>query len=391
MTQMHPSCDGHRRMHPRLRIEPARDPVLCFMTVTQHFCASYLEARCKFLEAARQRGAALNSFFHPSRVGPTGEPLAVDVAVLGNDTAERVLMIVSATHGVEGYAGSGCQVHYLNNELTRSPSVKVVLVHAINPYGFAYNRRTNEDNIDLNRNFIDFATPPPINPQYSEYAKRFLPAGGALTDYERAAARLADEARLRGGYQFLKTALQPGQYAHPDGLYYGGTTASWSNTIFMQICRRHLSQARRGAVLDVHTGLGAHGVGELIFMRQDSAQKYAHHFTAPVSCAGGKTSVSAGVKGPLVNAACDEIAGEVAIGCALEFGTVPVEDNTSAMIFENWTHRWLTPAHPLHQQSSQRLKDTYYCDSTAWKQSVIDRFTEITHQLHDCLDCVAAG
>jgi hypothetical protein len=362
-------------------------PVMSLMIETEHFSSSYREARTKFLAAAQRRSAAIESFLHPALRGPTAEQLAMDVAVLGNKAAQRVLMIVSGTHGVEGYAGSGCQTHFLHSDLcsTLAESVRLVLVHAVNPFGFAYDRRTNEDNIDLNRNFIDFSTPPPVNPDYADYSARFLPKGGELADYEQAAATLDAESRARGGYQFLKKVLQPGQYAVPDGLYYGGAGPSWSNTTFMQICRRHLPDARRAAILDIHTGLGPHGVGELIFMRQDAAEKYAHYFTAPVSCAGGKTSVSAGVKGPLVNAACDEMRAEMAIGCALEFGTVPVEENTQAMILENWTHRYLAPDHPLYRHSAERLKRTYYCATASWQGSIVARFTEIVRQLHQPL------
>jgi predicted deacylase len=371
-------------------IEFVCDPVLFLMTVTavtDHFSPGYQQARRKFLAAAQRRGASLESFVHPAVRGPAEEALAVDVAVLGQATAERVLMIVSGTHGVEGYAGSGCQVQFLSSELCTAlaQSLRIVLVHAMNPYGFAYDRRTNEDNIDLNRNFIDFSVPPPLNHDYIEYATRFLPNGCTLADYHDAAERLDAEARARGGYQFLKKALQPGQYTCPEGLYYGGTRPCWSNTIFMGISRRYLSVARRVAVLDLHTGLGPHGVGELIFMKQEEAQKHAHRFSMPVSCAGGHTSVSAGVKGPLVNAAADETRAEVSICCALEFGTVPVEDNTKAMILENWAHHCLAPDHPLHRQGRRQLKDTYYCDSAAWKENVIARFSEILQQLQRCL------
>lgn len=311
----------------------------------------------------------------------------MDVALLGNKAAERVLMIVSGTHGVEGYAGSGCQVQFLQSELCLelAQTARIVLVHAVNPYGFAFDRRTNEDNIDLNRNFIDFSTPRPLNPDYLEYSEKFLPKGGTPADYELAIATLDAEASVRGGYQFLKKALQPGQYAYPEGLYYGGAGPSWSNTTFMQICRRHLAEARRGAVLDVHTGLGPHGIGELIFMRQDAAEKYSHLFSAPVSCAGGKTSVSAGVKGPLVDAACDLMQAEMAICCALEFGTVSVENNTKAMIFENWTHRYLAADHPLYRRSSEQLRNTYYADTPQWKSTIVTRFTEIVRRLHECI------
>jgi hypothetical protein len=339
------------------------------------------------MAAAQSRSATIKSFLHPSMRGPAGEDLAVDVAVLGNGAASRVLMIVSGTHGVEGYAGSGCQVHFLRSDLcsTLLQGLRVILVHAANPYGFAYDRRTNEDNIDLNRNFIDFSSPSPVNSDYCEYSSNFLPSGGTLADYEHALARIDAAARERGGYQFLKKALQPGQYIYPDGLYYGGAGPSWSNTTFMQICRRNIAGARRGAVLDLHTGLGPHGIGELIFMRPDAAAKYAHYFPAPVSCAGGNASVSAGVKGPLVNAACDQMQADMAICCALEFGTVSVEDNTKAMILENWTHRYLAPDHPLYRQSSQRLKETYYCNTATWKASIVDRFYVVVNRLGECL------
>ncbi|MEJ0064575.1 MAG: DUF2817 domain-containing protein [Caulobacteraceae bacterium] len=44
------------------------------------------------------------------------------------------------------------------------------MIHAINPYGFAWLRRVTEENIDLNRNWIDFSQPPPANPGYDELA-----------------------------------------------------------------------------------------------------------------------------------------------------------------------------------------------------------------------------
>jgi predicted deacylase len=360
---------------------------MSLMTVSECFSSSYQEAREKFLAAAESRRARVERFVHPSVRGPTGEALAMDVAVLGHEIPDHVLMIVSGTHGVEGYAGSGCQVHFLRSDVstTLAQSLRIVLVHAVNPYGFAYDRRTNEDNIDLNRNFIDFEHPLPVNPDYSEYSTKYLPNGGAQADYEQACARLEAEARVRGGYQFLKKALQPGQYVYPQGLYYGGAGPSWSNTTFTRICRRHLREARKGAVLDVHTGLGPPAIGELIFMQQESADKYTHLFPAPVSCAGGKTSVSAGVQGPLVDAACRELRAEIAICCALEFGTVSVEDNTRAMIFENWTHQYLAPDHPTYQLSSERLKNTYYCNNPSWKERVIRRFEEIVRRMDECL------
>ena len=68
---------------------------------------------------------------------------------------------MSGTHGVEGYCGSGIQIGFLKEGLFAElpDDMSVVLLHAMNPYGFSNDRRVNEDNVDLNRNFLDFAAP----------------------------------------------------------------------------------------------------------------------------------------------------------------------------------------------------------------------------------------
>ena len=107
------------------------------------FSHDYPEARAKFLEAAAAAGGVLDAVAHPMR-GPDGGELATDIAWFGPHDAERVLVMLSGTHGVEGFCGSGAQVHWLRRgEAKRLPSgVAVMMLHAVNPYGFAWSRRT---------------------------------------------------------------------------------------------------------------------------------------------------------------------------------------------------------------------------------------------------------
>lgn len=353
------------------------------MAAGAHFSATYREARQKFLKAARCVGATVESHCHPHSHGPEGEELAVDVAMLGDANSGRVLAIVSGTHGVEGYAGSACQCSLLESNLMPELAAVscLVLVHAINPYGFAYLRRTNEENVDLNRNFVNFSAPLPKNEQYLEYARSFLPNAGALEDYLMARARLEQEANARGGYQFLKKALQPGQYEFAHGLYYGGSAPAWSNGVFRQICQRTFAGARCAALLDIHTGLGPPGVGEVIFLSTAAAEKYQQLVTPPVSCAGSGRSVSAKVVGSLVSAASDHMPAETAMCCALEFGTVSLRENVEATILENWAHQYCAADDSLRQESSKRFKDAYYRDDPLWQDSVINR----SHEVVSCL------
>ena len=132
------------------------------MPIADYFSADYSQARERFCAAAASAGAHLSRYPLPQHSGPQGEALSIDVARLGPESATDALVVLSGTHGVEGLAGAGCQVGFLIDRLYQAlpSSACVLLVHALNPHGFAWLRRVNEDNIDLNRNFIDFSQPP---------------------------------------------------------------------------------------------------------------------------------------------------------------------------------------------------------------------------------------
>ena len=143
---------------------------------TECFSANYGEARKKFLEASRAAGAQLESFRNPNK-GPDGETLYTDVSILGSSDADTILVLGSGTHGVEAFTGSAIQTCLLLDGLgsTLKPGMSIVLIHAINPYGFAHLRRFNEDNVDLNRNFVDHSKPYPTNPGYKKLQDAISP------------------------------------------------------------------------------------------------------------------------------------------------------------------------------------------------------------------------
>ncbi|MHB1249994.1 MAG: DUF2817 domain-containing protein, partial [Polaromonas sp.] len=142
------------------------------------FSTRYATARVKFLEAAAAAGMELRAYEHPLK-GRDGETLALDVALDGAPDAERLFIISSACHGVEGYCGSGVQVHAAHDAgwraKAREAGVAVLYIHALNPYGFSHVRRTTHENVDLNRNFQDFSQPLPVNAAYREIHPLLLP------------------------------------------------------------------------------------------------------------------------------------------------------------------------------------------------------------------------
>ena len=127
----------------------------------------------------------------PSTV-PAGEALACDVARLGSAQAQSALLVIAGTHGVEGFAGSGCQVGLLEDRLHEAlpPSdlPRAAARHSIPTasHGSGVSTRTG---VDLNRNFVDFSRPLPSSAAYEALHDWLVPA-----DWDGEARRAADAA-----------------------------------------------------------------------------------------------------------------------------------------------------------------------------------------------------
>ncbi len=204
--------------------------------MTDWFSPDYATARRRFRAEAAAAGAELDAFTHPELQTPEGEPLTTDVAVLGGQGDGRTLLVVSGTHGIEGYCGSACQTSILHDGLfsrEAASGVKVVLIHALNPYGFAHLRRVDHANIDVNRNFVDHAAPP-VNEAYAAVHQALLLDGWDAGSPERVLRTFA-ELTTRLDPRIVQQAVTAGQYTHPDGVFFGGTAPTWSNRVLRQV------------------------------------------------------------------------------------------------------------------------------------------------------------
>src|SRR3546814_2009693 len=110
---------------------------------------TYADSRAAFLEAARDRSATLSEHILSGAKGALGETLAMDVAVVGDARAPKALLIVSGEHGLEGAPGSAAQRAVLQQLPAPPADMQIVLVHALNPWGFSHRSRANEENIDV--------------------------------------------------------------------------------------------------------------------------------------------------------------------------------------------------------------------------------------------------
>jgi len=343
-------------------------------TVSNHFAATYVEARRKFRDAAAAHGLAVSSHVNPNARGPDGEELATDVAVLGSAHADSMLLLTSAMHGVEGFCGSGCQVALLHddafNDAVKASGAAVVFYHAVNPYGFAHLRRTNEDNVDLNRNFRDFSATPQPNRDYAEVHPFVVPAQWPPTAENQAA--IAAYA-ARHGLKGLQAAITGGQCEFADGLFFGGVRATWSNDVLRKTLREHGSRHKRVGWIDFHTGLGPWGHGEKIYSGPDDAATIARARTwwgNDITSFYDGSSTSARLSGVSFHAAIEECSRAEYTGMALEYGTLSLQETMQALRADQWlaNHGEATPSQ--RAAIKRQMRDAFYGDTDEWKAMI---------------------
>ncbi|MEQ8611293.1 MAG: M14 family metallopeptidase, partial [Parvibaculum sp.] len=247
-----------------------------------------------------------------------------------------------------------------------------VFIHAINPYGFAWNRRVNEDNVDLNRNFLDHSKPHPENPGYEELADAINPPDLSPDAMAESRARLKAYAD-RHGAAAMQHALSAGQYTHPKGVQYGGREPVWSNRTLRNIIREEMGNAERVIFVDIHTGLGARGAGEMICVEPETSGAYARMrrwwgdiVHSPV----GGASVSSDVPGSIPLCFAEELKGREVTSGGLEFGTVPIREVTVALQSDNWLHQNGGAANPKAAEIGKLIRDAFYVDADDWKEMV---------------------
>ncbi len=351
--------------------------------VSDYFSSSYAEARERFRRTA---AAAFKgeTYKNSNAQGPRGEDLTTDVVRLGPDQAETLLFASSGTHGVEGYCGSGCQIGWLASALYRElpANVALVLVHATNPYGFAHERRVTEDNVDLNRNFRDHATPAPRNGAYAEVHPFLIPA-----DWHGPAHKAADAAIQRyiaaRSERAFQAAVTTGQWEFPDGLFFGGKRPTWSNATWRAIIKQHAAGARRVVHFDFHTGLGAYGDCEVIFgpakfPRADLERARAWY--GAVTCPADGDSLSAAVQGVMPTALYEELPGAEITSVALEYGTLPTMAVLNALRADHWLYAHGDANSPLGREIKQQMRAAFYGDTDDWKAKIFRRSVELFRQ-----------
>jgi hypothetical protein len=348
------------------------------------FSPDFASARQLFVQAATAAGAHLEKYSYPVS-GPRGEDLSTEVAWVGPSDARKVFVSVSGTHGVEGFCGSAAQVDWLQRgEAARLPAeTAAMLVHAMNPYGFAWLRRVTHENVDLNRNWIDFSQPLPRRVEYDTLAASLCPA--EWTDESRAQTMTSLRGYIgKNGFPAFVEAVSGGQYEHPQGLFFGGTAPTAARNTLTSILTKYLSRAERVGIIDYHSGLGPFGYGEPMVGAAAGSEPYQRArswYGATVAPIGSTTaSAAAAIVGDWISAAALMLPHASVTAIALEFGTVDPFQVLDALRADNWLHAYGDPLASWPGQIKQQIRNAFYVDSDVWSGMVLGQSLATSRQ-----------
>lgn len=339
---------------------------------------TYGDARAAFREAAAAGGARIDTVPHPLR-GLEDEDLSVDIAEVGPADNTDVILVFSGTHGVEGYLGSALQRHHLETlDAAASGGPTLVFVHALNPYGFSWVRRVNEDNVDLNRNFVDWSQERPPNDEYGEIADVLVPTSWSEEEQQRTLGALLEKVE-EVGMERAQQIISGGQYEHPTGIFYGGTGPTWSNRWLNEFLTRRLAAVDRAVILDLHTGLGPWGHGELISFERPGSPGLARQkdwWTGVVSLYGG-SSVSAEIAGDWVGTVAALVPDVEVTGVAIEYGTVDPISVMQGLRADAVLHAHGDPRGPDAAAIRAHVRSAFLDDDPEWLQQCWPRYRDV--------------
>lgn len=235
------------------------------------FCNTYSDCVQQFLnlKSTPEFSANKMQFEEVPIVGTDYHFQVMWIPAPGTKTS-RTLVIQSGLHGIEGFTGSALQMAFLNDYL-KSSQTKVVsrpnilLIHGLNAWGFANSRRTNQNNIDLNRNFLQHGTS--LNNEGYQKMNSFLNPTIPYQDSKLGFIAFlwhAGKLIISQGLPTLRQSVLQGQYEYPKGIFYGGQAPQMIDTV-EPIYKKYLDSQKEILFIDLHTGYGTRGQLHLLF------------------------------------------------------------------------------------------------------------------------------
>lgn len=357
------------------------------------FSETVPEANAKFRGACRD-ATWTESVPHPL-TGPDGEPLATEVAWFGRKDARHLVVGVSATHGVEGWAGSACQIGWARSGAGASlpDDVAVLQIHIVNPWGMAWDRRQQEDNVDLNRHYVDFDELPDDSAYRALDAHVMCDLAGP--DADAASAALAAY-EAEHGRRALHMALYGGQYSNPLAPSYGGLEPTWSRLLVDRLIAAYCGTAGRIVLCDFHTGYGPYGYGIPLWHLEAGPQldkaRYIFGETTEAPLAGDRAKDEFIQNGHFYQYWVRKLPGADVIPMCFEFGGEHVSDEASIVNEREDSLSWRDDDRlsAASRALRRRIRDIHCPPNDDWREMIWFRGRQLYREMIERIRLVGA-
>ena len=346
----------------------------------RYFAPDYVTARQRFLDAAEKADAALTTLPISVR-GPSDERLSIDVAYLGPDSPTRLLIHTSGVHGVEGFPGSAVQVRMLERwaagDLQLPEGCGILIAHAINPYGFAWLRRVNEDNADLNRNFLPPGEAYVGEPERYHELDKLLNPRSHKSSFDLFSQKAA-WVMYRMGLNVAKQTIAEGQYERPKAMQYGGSKLCEGPKLWLDHLSGLLPTVGRAVWLDFHTGLGPFGVDSLLISNEEGDDAFASlsaRYGETVQSLDPDEGVAYRIRGGMLEGFAARWPAVDWTLITQEFGTLKLVAVLKALRAENRMTQWsgIEERKKSYSDERKRLVEVFSPASLKWQAMIMAR------------------
>jgi hypothetical protein len=352
------------------------------------FSNSYAEAAGRFAIGCQDLISAGHNVTHQrlklGMKGPEAEELAIDIAVIGSLDSGKVLMSSSGVHGVEGYPGSAIQLSIMDKLAKSEPfeSHAVIFIHAVNPYGMAWWRRFNENNVDLNRNFLRLDELYSGVPDGYEEVKDFINPKTVPKKNEYSFNIRALLLILKHGFSNLKQAVAEGQYEYPTAIQYGGSKLEQGPSMLIDWLNINLAPIKQIFAIDHHTGLGPSGHDTLLLpleLRENDFDRFVELqqlFPGHIELLDAKSGVGYEIKGDIHQGLVNRFPNISWTYLTQEFGTFKPTKVIRASRDENRWTQWgdyVDEAGAKSHWSRLRLLRVFNPNDANWQNKIVIR------------------
>jgi hypothetical protein len=309
--------------------------------------------------------------------------LTVDAAISPAEGAGQALALSSGLHGVEGFFGSAVQLAVLQRWSTWSElPIRFVLLHGLNPFGFAWLRRFDENNVDPNRNFLlegdHYAGAPATYTRLDRLLNPRRPPSAWEPFKLKTLLAIA-----RYGMAGLKQAIAQGQYEFPQGLFYGGAGPSETNQLLARHLPRWLGSAPDVVHLDLHTGLGAWASYKLLIdypLTDSQRLRLTSWFGADSFEECDSAGIAYKTRGSVGQWLVARNQQRNYLIAGAEFGTYSPIRVLGGLRAENQAHHWGRPTDRSTRRAKHRLQELFCPSSPAWRAKVLERGVELVEK-----------